>query len=120
MNKQQALNKFFSSFGITAYKSTSVPSDVIFPYLTYEENINEILEGEVNCTVNLWYYTESESVPNRKADEIAIAVGLGGIRIPYDGGFVWIKKGSPYCQSLTDEENTAIKRRYINLTLTYF
>ena len=35
MTNPAALHQFFSSFGMTAYTSTSVPEDAVFPYLTY-------------------------------------------------------------------------------------
>lgn len=119
MTKTAALHSFFNSFGITAYPITSVPDRIEFPYMTYEPVTSSWLDGEVNCTVNLWYYTDTESVPNAKADEISRAIGLGGIRIPCEDGFIWVKKGSPFCQSLREETEDAIKRRYINITLEF-
>ena len=39
--------------------------------------------------------------------------------IPCDGGYIWLKRGSPFCQSLKYEDDNSIKRRYINLTAEY-
>lgn len=119
MTKSQALQTFFSSFGLTAYTSTSVPDDVIFPYLTYDLITGAWGDEQAAITVNLWFYTESEAIPNAKAEEISKKIGLGGITIPCDDGIIWIKRGSPWCQSLTDETNKTIKRRYINITVEY-
>ncbi len=119
MTKAAALYQFFSSFGMTAYTSTSVPEDAVFPYLTYELIISAWEAGEVGLTVNLWFYTESEKIPNTKADEISRAIGLGGKILPCDGGYIWLKRGSPWCQSLSDETSPTIKRRYINITAEY-
>lgn len=119
MTKSQALRTFFSSFGMTAYTSTSVPDDVIFPYLTYDLITGAWGDEQAAITVNLWFYTESEAIPNAKAEEISKKIGLGGITIPCDDGIIWIKRGSPWCQSLTDETNKTIKRRYINITVEY-
>lgn len=119
MTKSQALQTFFSSFGMTAYTSTSVPDDVIFPYLTYDLITGAWGDEQAAITVNLWFYTESEAIPNAKAEEISKKIGLGGIPIPCDDGIIWIKRGSPWCQSLTDETNKTIKRRYINITVEY-
>ncbi len=119
MTKEAALKQFFSSFGIAAYPSTSVPNDVMFPYLTYEVIISAFEEGEVGLTVNLWYFTTQESLPNAKARELSEAIGRSGKFLPCDGGMVWIKRGSPWCQSLTDETSPNIKRRYINVTAEY-
>lgn len=119
MTKAAALYQFFSSFGMTAYTSTSVPEDAVFPYLTYELITSAWEVGEVGLTVNLWFYTTSEAVPNAKAEELSEAIGLGGVRIKCDGGYIWLKRGSPWCQSLSDETSPTIKRRYINVTAEY-
>ena len=120
MTKAAALNKFFTRFGMTAYPTSAVPEDVIFPYLTYEVATGDIHSGDITIVVNLWFYTQSEKIPNDKVEQIAEAIGLGGITIPYDGGAIWIKKGSPFSQSLNDENNNTVKRRLINLTIEYF
>lgn len=120
MTKAAALNKFFNTFGLTAYPSSAVPEDVIFPYLTYEVSTGDIYSGEISIVVNLWFHTTSEKKPNDKVEQIAEAIGLGGVTVPYDGGAIWIKKGSPFSQSLNDENNNTVKRRVINLSLEYF
>ena len=119
MTKAAAIYEFFSSFGITAYAATSVPEDAIFPYLTYELVIDAWDGGEVNIPVNLWFYTESEAIPNAKAQQISEAIGNGGKLLSCDGGYVWLKRGSPWCQSLRDDIAANIKRRYINVSAEY-
>lgn len=119
MTKAAALHQFFSGFGIPAYTATSVPDDAIFPYLTYELITGAWEEGPVSMTVNLWFYTESEAIPNAKAQQMSDSIGLGGRTIPCDGGMIWIKRGSPWCQSLSDDTAPGIKRRYINVTAEY-
>ena len=120
MTKAAALHEFFNGFGIPFYPSTNVPEDVIFPWGTYELITSAWEGGEVGITVNLWYRTESEAVPNAKAEEISKAIGLGGKIIRCDGGAIWLKRGSPWCQNLSDETDTMIKRRYINVSAEYF
>lgn len=119
MTKEAALKAFFSGFGIRAYTSASVPKDVEFPYLTYTPAFDSWGGEPVSLTVNLWYYTTGESEPNAKARELATAIGLGGKVIPCDGGYIWLRRGSPWCQNLADEVDPAIKRRYINVTAEY-
>ena len=120
MTKGEALNTFFSGFGMTAYASSAVPHDVTFPYLTFDNVIDSWSGGEVSITVNLWFYTESEAIPNAKAEQVAAAIGLGGKVLPCDEGYIWLKRGSPWCQNLSDEVDKNIKRRYINVTAEYF
>lgn len=119
MTKEQALYQFFNSFDIVGYRTTSVPDDVIFPYLTYDAPISSFEEDPVSITLNLYYYTDSEATPDAKAEEIRNAIGMGGKMLICDGGAIWLKWGSPWCQSLVDETNRNIKRRYINITAEY-
>ena len=117
--KAAALHEFFSSFGLPAYPVSSVPEDTVFPWLTYELVTSSWEQGEVALVLNLWYYTESEATPNAKAEEISKAIGMGGALLPCDEGVIWLKRGSPWCQSLQDATDPMIKRRYINITAEY-
>lgn len=118
MTKDKALYAWFNNF-MPFYPASSVPGDVVFPYGTYELITDFLYGGEVGLTVNLWFYTESEADPNDKAQEFAQYIGLGGAVIPCDEGYIWIKRGTPWSQSLTDENDNKIKRRYINVTAEY-
>ena len=118
MTKNKALYAWFNEF-MTFYRDTAVPPDAEFPYGTYSY-IDSSFGGEQNnLVVNLWYRTESEAVPDAAAQELSDLIGYGGILIPCDEGYIWLNRGSPWCQSLTDAEDSAIKRRYINITVEY-
>lgn len=119
MTKEQALYGFFNSFNIAGHRNTHVPDDVIFPYLTFDTPISSFEEDPVSITLNLYFYTDSEAVPDAKAEEIRQAIGPGGKLLQCDGGMIWLKWGSPWCQSLVDDTNPNIKRRYINITAEY-
>ena len=117
--KAGALMDFFSSFGLDAYVETNVPVGATFPYLTYTNVSSAFGDGDVNITVNLWYYTDSEAIPNAKAEEISKAIGLGGRLIKCDDGLIWVKRGTPFIQSLNDDNLPLIKRRYINVSAEF-
>lgn len=124
MTKDKALYAFFSDFGIPAYPANAVLNengepDVILPYLTYTPVFDAWGGEPVSLTVNLWYRTESEAIPNAKAQELSDAIGMGGKVISCGEGYIWLKRGSPWCQNLSDEVDPAIKRRYINVTAEY-
>ena len=119
MTKEAALYQFFNRFGIPGYPTTSVPEDAVFPWLTYEVVTGSLEDGENAIVVDLWYYGESEAIPNAKAQEISNHIGNGGVVIPVDGGYIWIKRGSPWCRNLTDETNRNIKRRDLNVIVEY-
>lgn len=119
MTKEAALQAFFERF-LPSYAASAVPNDVEFPYLTYKLVTSAWEEGEVGITVNLWYYTTSEAAPNAKAREMSAVIGRGGAVILCDGGYIRIMRGSPWCQSLKDDADTMIKRRYLNITARFY
>ena len=118
MTKGATLQQFFSQF-LTAYAATSVPEDVIFPYLTYDAVFDAWGGEPVSLTVNLWFYTESEAVPNAKADKISKALEGGAVLDMGNGEYIVLHRGSPWCQALRDETNNNVKRRYLNVTADY-
>lgn len=118
MTKEGTIHSFFNDF-MTSYASSEVPDNVQFPYLSYELSTGSFGDGDISITVNLWFYTDSEAVPNAKVRELSELIGLGGIVLTYDNGGLWLKRGSPFSQSLTDDTDRNIKRRYINIDAEY-
>lgn len=118
MTKGEALYNFFSSFGIYAAPDTAVEEEAVYPRITYNYVTSAWESGEVAITVNIWYRTESEQQPNAKAQEMSDALGIGGKVLKCDGGYIWLKRGSPWCQSVQDVDNL-VKRRYINISAEY-
>lgn len=125
MTKDKALYAFFSGFGIPAYPTSSVLNengepDVVMPYLTYTPVFSSFYGEPVSLTVDIYYRTESEAIPNAKAQEIADYIGEGGINFPCDGGYINFSCGSPSWQSAVYEPDTAVKFRYMNITAKYY
>ena len=118
MTKGAALQSCFDGI-MTAYAASAVPDDATFPYLTYDLITSAWDGGEVGLTVNMWFMTTSEKEPNAAVDKLSKAIGLGGVQLQCDDGIIWLKRGSPWAQSLTDETDKTIKRRYINVTAEY-
>lgn len=118
MTKGAAIQSFFERF-MTFYASTSVPEDAVFPYGTYEFVNDAWDSGEVSMTVNLWFYTESEAIPNAKVQQLSEAIGYSGVVLQCDGGYIWLKRGTPFAQSLPDDTAPGIKRRYLNISVEY-
>ena len=118
MTKGAALQSFFDSI-MTSYAASSVPENATLPYLTYELITSAWNGGEVGLTVNMWFRTTSEKEPNAAVDKLSKAIGLGGVFLHCDDGVIWLKRGSPWAQSMTDATDKTIKRRYINVTAEY-
>ena len=122
MTKASALYNFFSSFGIEAYEETLVPTGEEapkFPYLTYQL-ITDSFDNEVLIPVSLWYRSEASLLAlNSKTEEISQRIGRGGVFLDCDGGKIWIKRGSPFAQTMSDPEDNTIRRKYINITAEF-
>lgn len=117
MTKGEVIQAFFSRY-MTAYAASAVPKDAVFPWLTYELVTGSWGDGDVDMQVNLWYYSTSEAEPNAMAEKISQDIGFGGVLLPCDAGAIWIKRGSPWCQSVPDEDK-AVKRRLLNFSVEF-
>lgn len=122
MTKASALYNFFSSFDIEAYEETLVPTGEEapkFPYLTYQL-VTDSFDNEVLIPVSLWYRSEASLLAlNTKTEEISQRIGRGGVFLDCDGGKIWIKRGSPFAQTMSDPEDNTIRRKYINITAEF-
>lgn len=121
LDKDQALQSFWSRFGLKAYDETTVPDDAMEKnggaYITYNSASSD-LDDPIPLYGNLWYLDKSWANISRKADQIERYIGLGGVLVPYDGGQIWIKRGVPFRQRMADD-NSNIRRIYINLMVEF-
>ena len=118
MTKAAAIYQFWSGFGLTAYEENTVPTDASFPYVTYQL-ITDSFDRDVAATASLWYRGESWTDINAKTEEISQKISRGGKIISCDGGAIWLKRGQPFAQSMGDESDDLIKRKYLNITAEF-
>jgi hypothetical protein len=121
MDKEQALHKFWSGFGLTAYDENTVPDNALTTnggkYLTYNV-ATASLDEPTPLYANLWYKSSSWAEITVKANEISVAIGRGGAIVSFDGGKIWICRGTPFSQRMPDDDDT-IRRIYINVMAEY-
>lgn len=120
MTKNQALYGFFSSFDIPAYLESSVPADAVFPYITYALTTSTFTQETPTNIVTNVFCRETEAAANEISEAISEAIGLGGKLIACDDGYVWLQRGNPFCQSMSDPVDDKIQRRYLNITAYFF
>ena len=118
MTKAAAIYQFWNSFGLTAYEENAVPHDATFPYITYQL-VTDSFDREIPLTVSIWYRSESWTGLNAKTEEISHKISRGGKVIPCDDGAIWLKRGQPFAQSMGDESDNLIKRKYLNITAEF-
>ena len=118
MTKAAAIYQFWNSFGLTAYEENTVPHDAAFPYITYQL-VTDSFDREIPITASLWYRGESWTAINAKTEEISQRISRGGKIIPCDGCAIWLKRGQTFAQSMGDESDDLIKRKYLNITAEF-
>jgi len=109
MDKEQCYHKFWSSFGLPAYDERTVPETVTMPYITYELSTDSI-GNSLQLSASLWYHSLGWAAITQKADEIGRALGSGGMLLAYDGGAVWVVRGSPFTQRMDDPADSMVRR----------
>lgn len=117
MNKSQALHKFWSGFGLPAYDQFTVPDDAQMPYITYSVS-EDSFDRQVYLNGSLWYRSPSWEDIEQKSYEIARFIKIGGVVINTDDGFVWIYRGSPFAQRMSDIDDT-VRRIVMNITAEF-
>lgn len=116
MDKWQAITSFWSGFGLPAYDENIIPESAEMPYITYESQTDSI-GSALLLTGSLFYRSTSWAEISQKADEIGKYIeSMSCIKI--DDGVVFITKGSPFAQRMSDEDNN-VRRILINIQVEF-
>lgn len=130
MDKVQALHEFWSGFSWPAIDEQSAYDEgtleqmqIDFPYITYEV-ATDAFDAPVAIGADLWDRSTSWSRIAQKAEEIDSEISRGGKIIPYDGGAVWITRGTPFSQRMAAQEVSSasgydIRRIHININAEF-
>jgi hypothetical protein len=131
MNKQQAYNSFWNSFGVLAFEENSVPTDEVFeqmiesgaiqskfPYITYQVIVDD-LGNPVYPTASIWDKNTSWERADLLANRISKYINNMGI-ISLDDGGMFITKGTPFSQHMGEDGDTTIRRIVLNLGIEFF
>lgn len=130
MNKQQAYNAFWNSFGVLAFEENSVPDDDIieemiksgiatakYPYITYQVLIGDI-EQPLYPTASIWDRSTSWERADTLSNSISARIQeMGTVKL--DDGRLFITKGSPYAQHMSEEADRYIRRVVLNLGIEF-
>ena len=117
MNKFEAYDAFLKSFGIPAYDESTVREDVKLPYITYSAG-QDFFGSSVSLYVDIWYKGYTWEDIENKLEQVTNRITSGGITVPYDGGGMIIRPGSPYASRVRDELDY-IRRIRVNVEIEF-
>lgn len=130
MNKQQAYNSFWNSFGVLAFEENSVPTQDVLKslaeskhlpsdrYITYQV-LTDDLDHPVFPTASIYHRSTSWEVVDLLANRISKYIKNMSI-ISLDDGGMFITKGTPFAQHMGEDGDTTIKRVVLNLGIEFF
>lgn len=101
-----------------AYDENTVAENATFPRITYSVSTDSI-GNLVILSASLWYNTRSWEDISKKADEIAAAIGYGGKIIKIDNGYLWLVKGSPFAQRMSEPSDKMVRRIILNINAEF-
>ena len=113
LDAPQTIQAFLEGFNVPVYDENTVDKDASLPRLTYAYAEGDF-ENPVSIAVSVWDRSYMWTRVTALQRAIANAIPQGGVLLDYDGGKIWLKRGTPFAQRMSDE-NDAIRRIYINL-----
>ena len=116
-NKEQTLHDFWSQFNVPAYDESTVPEGASLPRITYEV-VTDSFGYETTMTASIWDRSKSWEGVTNILHNIEQAISHGGQTMPYEGGMLWVKKGTPWAQRMADTDDS-IRRIVLNITVEY-
>lgn len=111
MDKWQAQDALWNSFGWSAYDETVVPDDAVLPYITYEA-VSGSIGGTMSVSASLWDRSHRWDVISKKANDIEKDINQ---EIKIDGGYLKVRK--PESNFATRREDPDELIRHIVLTV---
>ena len=125
MDKGQALQVFWESFGIPAIDEQSSYDQATLDklgigrrYITYEVGSGNLTSNQM-LSGSLWYRETTWENITRKADQIASFVGYGGRTYKIDGGYlkIMLPQGQIYRRVL--DPDTSYRHIIFNIEVAY-
>ena len=118
MDKWQAIDAFWNSFGLPAYDENTIPDNASMPYITYVADVSSF-EQPITLIGSIWYRNTSWATVSHKADDIAQYIGTSYKAIKLNDGYMVLTKGTPFAQRMADEDDS-VRRMYIMIDVEFY
>lgn len=118
MTKAEAMQEFWSLFGLPAYEESCVPAGAEQPYLTYEF-VSGASMDECAMYATLWYRSGSWVEVNRLTEDISHVLGCGGLLLACDDGRLWVRRGEPFAESVREKNDSGIRKKRVRILVAF-
>lgn len=132
MDKWQAQQAFWSSFGLPAYDELSVPDEiwdddlqkmvkVTMPYITYEA-VSGNIGAQTIVSASIWYRSNSWKEISEKAEAIAKAIYEDArTAIQIDGGYMKVRlpNGTMHSDRMEEPTDKQVRRIRFSVELEF-
>lgn len=116
MDKWQAQDLYWNSFGLPAYNENTVPETAKMPYITYEA-VDGSLDGEMSVNASAWFRGTKWSEVCQQTDAIARNADR---EIKIDGGYMKVRKAPSYfAQPMGEPSDKAVRRMRLNVNIEF-
>lgn len=125
MDKMMSLQNYFESFDVPAFNQYTVPTEermvemgiTPYPRISYEPVFDSI--GRINTiTASIWDRSTGWTRIMGILSKMEKSLSNGGEKANYDGGQIWLTKGTPWAQPMNDEDDS-IRRMVVNIQVEY-
>ena len=112
MNKFAALKAYWSGFGLPAYEESTVPTNAVMPYITYEVATGS-LNGSVPLSASVWYRGTSWAPCMQKVTAIEPYIDR---QVKIDGGYLKVRRNeNNFAQPMSDPADELIRRMRLSV-----
>lgn len=118
MDKSQAINTFWNSFGIPAYDEYTVPDGTSMPYITYNASFDAV-NMDVPMTASVWYRDSSWENISKKVEQISQTIGYSYYIRAINGGYMVVKRGNVFAQRMNDPDDLDVRRILISILIEF-
>ena len=108
MDVAQALNSFWSQFGVPVYFDDLVPDDAVLPYITINVSRSGF-GGQDVLTAYSWHRdTLGGNIERTQMlDQIADAIPVGGVMLPVGDGYIILRQNDAGFQQFWQDDTDA-------------
>lgn len=121
MDKWQAQQAFWSSFGLPAYDELTVPDDAVMPYITYEA-VSGNIGAQSTVSASIWYRSNSWKEISEKSEAIARAIYEDArTAIKIDGGYMKVRlpNGTMHSDRMEEPTDKQVRRIRFSVELEF-